>query len=396
MKGPTVQSIFHYACHTLVLRAFMNRPGDGRTRPAIPAACLSWALLIGAILRISSANRLEWLVRAADRKQLGLSRGFGDDALAYFTERVDPEVVRQRSALTLKLARYNKVFEQTTFLGLAIDGSGAGRTTQRACPLCHPVKDSQGKILYQLHYFVMISVVGAGLTLPFDVEPYGPGDSEYAAGQRLLKRAVAHLGPRFAAYAVVDGKFATAPFLHAADQLGIPVIARLKENLPELSAAVEARFGHQPPAASFPSGEDQVEVWDADDFDPWETLAWPTVRVLRYRQHKRNGTVIQADWLTNFSIVKLASRTLFKLAKSRWEIENQGFNEGKNLYGMEHIQHHHSNSLLVNWLFLLLALMIERLYRNRYLHRGLHPVPTAMQLKDMLWLHLRPAVADTS
>src|SRR2546422_3545201 len=49
---------------------------------------------------------------------------------------------------------------------------------------------------------------------PFDVEPYGPGDSEYAAGQRLLRRAMELLGVRFAAYVVVDGEFATAPFLH--------------------------------------------------------------------------------------------------------------------------------------------------------------------------------------
>ena len=396
MKGPTVQSIFHYACHTLALRTFLDQPGDGRTQPEIPAACLSWALLIGAILRIGSANRLEWLARSADRKELGLASGFGDDALAYFTERVDPEVVRQRSAATLKLAKYNKVFEQTAFLGLAIDGTGAGRTTKEACRLCHPVKDSHGNTICQLHYFVMISVVGAGITLPFDVEPYGPGDSEYAAGKRVLKRSTEHVGPRFADYVVVDGKFATAPFLHAADELDIPVIARLKDNLPQLSAAVEARFGQQPPAARFEHGEDRIEVWDTDDFDPWETLAWPTVRVMRYRQHKRDGAVIQADWLTNFSIARLGTRTFFKLAKSRWEIENQGFNDGKNLYGMEHIQHHHPNSMLVNWLFLLLALMIERLYRNRYLHRGTHLILTAIQLKDTLWLHLRPAHADTS
>ena len=151
--------------------------------------------------------------------------------------------------------------------------------------------------------------------------------------------------------------------------------------------SIGARFEHR---------EDRIEVWDADDFDPWETLAWPTVRVLRYRQHKPDGTIIQADWLTDFSIARMGTRSFFKLAKSRWEIENQGFNEGKNLYGMEHIQHHHPNSLLVNWLFLLLALIIERLYRNRYLHRGTHPVLTAMQLKDTLWLNLRPAGADTS
>ena len=396
MKGPTLQSIFHYACFTLALKPFLNRPGDGRMQPKIPASNLAWALVLGALLRLNSANRLEWLVRSANRTALGLDRSFGDDALAYFTERLDPDVIRRCLVATLKLAKRNKVFDETAFLGLALDGTGAGRTTQAACRLCHPVKDAQGRITSRIHQFVMISVVGAGITLPFDIEPYQSGDSEYGAGKRLLKRAVNQLGPRFAGYAVADAKFATAPFLHTAEAAGIPIVARLKSNLPELSAAVESRFGSQPPQATFMFGEDRIEVWDADDFDPWENLDWPTVRVLRYRQHKPNGTVIQADWLTNFSLVRLGTRTFFKLAKSRWEIENQGFNEGKNLYGMEHIQHHHPNSLLVNWLFLLLALMIERLYRNRYLHRGTHPVPTAMQLKDTLWLNLQPAHADSS
>lgn len=396
MKGPTVLSIFHYASFTLALKSFLHRPGDGRMRPEIPASCLSWSLLLGAILRLNSANRLEWLARSADRKQLGLATAFGDDALAYFTERVDPEIVRQRLAATLKLAKANKAFDETAFIGLALDGTGAGRTVKAACPLCHPVKNSQGKLTCRLHHFVMASVVGCGITLPFDAEPYQPGDSEYAAGKRLLKRAVSHLGPRFAGYVVADGKFATAPFLHTADGVGLPILARLKDNLPELSAAVEARFSQSPPTLAFQHGRDWIEVWDADDFDPWEALNWPTVRVMRYRQHKSNGEIVQADWLTNFSIAKLGTRSFFKLAKSRWEIENQGFNEGKNLYGLEHIQHHHPNSMLVNWLFVLLALLIERLYRIRYLHRGSHPRITAMQLKDTLWLNLAPAGPDTS
>jgi len=86
----------------------------------------------------------------------------------------------------------------------------------------------------------------------------------------------------------------------------------------------------------------------------------------------------------------------FRVLAKNTQIENQGFNDAKSLYGMEHIQHHHPNSMLVNWLFLLLALMIERLYRLRYLHRGLHPLLTAMQLKDFLWLSLRPAGVDSS
>ena len=80
MKAPTVQSIRNYACHTLALTGFLHQPGDGRTQPQIPAADLSWALLPGTILRVGSANRLEWLANFAHRKDLGLTGKFGDDA----------------------------------------------------------------------------------------------------------------------------------------------------------------------------------------------------------------------------------------------------------------------------------------------------------------------------
>lgn len=396
MTAASIPSIYNYARQTLALKTFLEQPGDGRIHPSISAATLSWALLVGGILRLDSAHRLEWLAAHGNRNDLGFDRRFGDDSLGYFTERADPETVRRRLAATLQLANRNKVFDETPFLGLALDGTGVGRTCKSACSLCHPVTDSKDAVTGRNHFFVMISVVGAGVTLPFDVEPYAPGDSEYAAGKRLLKRAVEHVGPRFASYVVADAKFATAPFLHASGHAGLPVIARLKANLPELSAAVEVRFSAQPPTVVFTHGKDRIELWDADDFNPWETLEWETVRVIRYRQHKSDGTVVQADWLTNFSIANLPSRLLFKFAKSRWEIENQGFNDAKNRYGMEHIQHHHPNSMLINWLFLLLALLIERLYRTRFLHRGDHKPMTAMQLKDALWLSLRPAAPDTS
>jgi len=86
-------------------------------QPEIPAASLAWGLVPGAVLRLHRANRLEWLARSADRIQLGLARAFGDDALAYFTERLDPEVIRHRMASTLKLAQRNKVFDETAFTG---------------------------------------------------------------------------------------------------------------------------------------------------------------------------------------------------------------------------------------------------------------------------------------
>ena len=76
------------------------------------------------------------------------------------------------------------------------------------------------------------------------------------------------------------------------------------------------------------------------------------------------------------------------MAKSRWEIENQGVNDAKNRYGFEHICHHERHSLLAVWLLTCLALTIERLYRVRYLHRGTHPVRAAIDLLLLLQLSL--------
>lgn len=393
MKGPTPRRLRKYAAKCLGLKSYFQRPGDGRLQGRIPATALLWALLMGTLLRRSAFAGIEALVCSKARRALDVSRSFGDDALGYFTERLDPAVTRQAAVTVLRQAKRHKAFDHSRFIGLALDGTGAGRSREKGCDQCRPYRNQKKKIVGYHHQLVLISVVGTGLTLPFDVEPYGPGDSEYSAARRLLQRSVQNTGRRFADYVVADGEFARAPFLHDAGDWGLYVVVRLKNNLPELFAAAQKRFRHQPPDQVFRQGKDRVEIWDADDFDPWDTLRWETVRVLRYRQHKPNGQVFEAYWLTDFPRRRVSSRTLFHLAKSRWEIENQGFNDAKNRYGFEHICHHERQSLLAVWLLTCLALTLERLYRLRYLHRGTHPLRTAIDLLLLWQLSLGMSVA---
>lgn len=397
MKGPTPRRILGYVRQCLRLKAYLDNPGDGRSRPQIPARHLLWSVLIGCVLRESSFHAVEALVCSKARRALEVGRGFSDDALSYFTERLDPRPTRQALAGALSQAKRNKAFDNCRFIGVAIDGSTVGRCSEEGCCLCRPFRDSDGEIIGYRHHVVMASIVGTGLSLPIDVEPYGPRDSEYAAAQRVLQRIVDNLGRRFAQYVVVDGGLSTAPFLHTADRCGLKVIARLKANLPDLFKAAAARFANRPACHIFKNGPDRVEIWDADDFDPWDALKWKTVRVIRYRQQKPDGTVIEAYWLTNFSMHQVGSQALYRMAKSRWEVENQGFNDAKNRYGFEHIPHHHANSLLVCWLLLLLALTIERLYRLRYLHRGSHTPHSPIELLRLLRLSLAASTSsDTS
>ena len=215
MKGPTPRRLRKYVTHCLGLRAYVESPGDGRTQPQIPASALLWGLLLGQVLRDYAFQAIEALVRGAARA-LGVSRTFGDDALGYFTERLDPAPTRRALAACVRRAKRNKAFDDRRFIGLSVDGTTAGRSSASRCPLCRPWRNPTRQVQGYHHALVLISVVGTGLTLPLDLEPYGPRDSEYAAGQRLLRRTVRQVGPRFADYVVADAGYARAGFLHLA------------------------------------------------------------------------------------------------------------------------------------------------------------------------------------
>ena len=180
---------------------------------------------------------------------------FGDDALGYFTARLDPAVTRRATVTAVRQAKRHKAFDDGRFIGWALDGSSAGRSRKKVCKLCRPYRNQPRQILGYHHKLVMISVVGTGLTLPLDVEPYGPRDSEYNPARRLLRRMVKNAGRRFADYVVADGEFARAPFLHDAGDLGLSVIVRLKNNLPELFAAAQKKVCSPASPPSLSAGE---------------------------------------------------------------------------------------------------------------------------------------------
>ena len=391
-KGPNPRRLLRYVRESLGLAWYLDDPGDGRRSPQIPASSLLWALVVGKVLRVPSFHGLEALVHLTS-PSLGVEGRFGDDALAYFTERLSVDRLWVALAALVRRAKRNKVFEGVVHLGLALDGTGAGRSNKSRCSLCRPT----GGI--HTHSLCAISVVGPGaLVLPFGAEYYRPGEGEFTVGKRLLKRAVDLLGRRFASYVVADGLYAAAPFIHWAQGLGLAVVIALKDNLPELYQAARDRFEDTPAHQRFDYEKGVVELWDADDFEPWEGLQWPAVRVLRYRHTRPDGHVFDAYWLTSFGTKQVGSKALFRMAKSRWGIENQGFNDAKNRYGLKHIPHHEPNSVRIHTLLVFLAMCVERLYRLRCLRRGGRPPPSAIELLRLLWLSLGtpPQAYDTS
>jgi serine/threonine protein kinase len=87
---------------------------------------------------------------------------------------------------------------------------------------------------------------------------------------------------------------------------------------------------------------------------------------------------------------------LYEMATGRVPFRGESLG-AKSRHGLEHICHHHANSLLIRWLLTMLALTVERLYRLRYLCRGTHVPRSGAELVLTLWVNLfRPYPADTS
>lgn len=101
-------------------------------------------MLISRVLREISFHAVEKLVHAVCRAWC-VSRSFDDDALGYFTERLDPAVTRAALIDTLHRAKRNKAFQQVRFIGLAIDGTTAGGSSSQGCCLCRPRCDTKKK-----------------------------------------------------------------------------------------------------------------------------------------------------------------------------------------------------------------------------------------------------------
>jgi hypothetical protein len=89
VKEPTPRRLKKYVSKCLCLKSYLRSPGDGRATGRIPAAALLWGLLMGALLRRAAFAAIEALVCSRARRALDVSQSFGDDALGYFTERLD-------------------------------------------------------------------------------------------------------------------------------------------------------------------------------------------------------------------------------------------------------------------------------------------------------------------
>jgi len=113
------------------------------------------------------------LARSSARRTLSIATPFCDDTWV-ISPSGSIRPTRQALLSLIRGAKRNKAFDDCRWIGLAIDGTGAGWRTQQGCTLCRPQHNAAKQIQGYQHSLVMISVVGTGLSLPAMGNPTDP------------------------------------------------------------------------------------------------------------------------------------------------------------------------------------------------------------------------------
>lgn len=241
----------------------------------------------------------------------------------------------------------NKQLSQARLLGhlmVVSDGTGVYASHQCHCPQCLTQQHQDGSVTY-MHNVLELKVVGwNGWALSVMTEPLlNPEDGKYDkqdCESKAFKRALASLKqafPREAIAHLLDGLYCNGPTFQAIDACGHKFICVFKPgSIPTLYEDALQLLKMSP-------GNTLRQTFQNKGRRVTRVYRW--VNGLEYKGRTLDFVMCQETvgdktstfaYLTNFDVDRDNVITIADGGRCRWTIENQGFNEQKTGYEMEH------------------------------------------------------------
>jgi hypothetical protein len=216
-----------------------------------------------------------------------------------------------------------------------------------------------------------------GVTPPaiLDLEPIRPGEGEVVAAGRLWDRIVGEYD-RLIDVVSVDAIYLEAPFLKKVRQAGKHFVVVMKQEARELyQDANQLRRIEAPQTIQEPGKVSRV--WDLPDLKTFGTFGQP-VRVVWAEERTEKTTLVGGKkqaileentwvWVTSLSAAEAGPGLIQRWGHDRWDLENRGFNELVNLWGMDHCFVHDPRAIEVILLTLAVAFLTTYLFFERNL-----------------------------
>jgi hypothetical protein len=254
----------------------------------------------------------------------------------------------------------------------AIDGTkffGSNKKSRSEC-----LKNTKGDKTHSFHSGAVMSTVGMGSKLVIGFEMYKPGqdsaskdEGELSVGKRLIS-SVVKSHRKLIDVVVYDALTCNSIWINHCKNLGIDAIVRAKNNNNKSLRLAKKTVNKT----------EAVEVWECEKgFEKIEvyesTFTMDNVeqplRFVKFAIIHSNKQRTQIMMVT--TCMGMALKTLFKIIRARWDIENSIFNNLKTECGLDHCFVHGGNAVeavlyLIFMVSNIMQLFLVRRLRNHF------------------------------
>ena len=351
----------------------LNKLSDGRANPTYSTAQVILPVLLGFLLRIKSFNELNLMIKNNEFSKL-VPRGTKlpqIDAIRDTLKVMDIDGLKQINHHIVKKVVENIVYENGTIDGYmvaAIDGTKFFGSNKKNCSEC--LKNTKDNKTHSFHSGAVMSTVGSGPKLVIGFEMYKPGqdsvskdEGELNVAKRLIS-SVVKSHKKFIDVVVYDALACNSIWINHCKNLGIDAIVRTKNNNNN-SLRLAKKTVNKTEAVElweYEKGFEKVNVYESTfNMDNVEQ----SLRFVKFAIKHRNKQRTQIMIVT--TCMAMGLKTLFKIIRARWDIENSIFNNLKTECGLEHCFVHGGKAVEAVLYLIFIASNIMQLFLFRRL-----------------------------
>jgi len=347
----------------------INKLTDSRVNPKYKTSQVVFPLLLGFMLRIQSLNELKFMQKENEFKNIFSNRITKPsiDTIRDTIKVIKTDGLKSMLQHTVKRAITNKVFDKGTIDGYtvaAIDGTKVFGSNKKCCEKCLTtfIKGKQ----HYYHSCAVMSLVGEEPNLVLDFEMYNPkydstgkDEGEINAAKRLLSKVISE-HRSLVDIVTYDALACNPKFLNSCIEAGIDAVIRVKKNNNNSIRQIKRTVNKKKKSEVWENKTEIIEVYEEVFYMGGVEQPLRYVKFAKKKEQKDRSQILIVT-----TCLDMPLKTLYRIIKARWHIENRVFNNLKTEAAMGHCFIHGGNAVEAILYLIFIASNLFQLFKQR-------------------------------
>lgn len=377
MRRNYFAKLINYIKNVYHIDESFNKYKDGRVNPQYKTKHVLLPLLFGLLLRIESLNKLKYLLKDNEFKNL-FPKGTqmpSVDTIRDTLKVLDMKGPHLINKSIINRAVRNKVFDSGTidgYIAAAIDGTKFFGSYKKSCSQCFTTS-IKGKS-YFYHSGSVMAIIGDGPRLVIDYEPYNSktnidkDEGEINASKRLLTRVMKDQKSLIDVI-VYDALVCNSVWINQCLDLKVDTIVGVKNNNNKSLRGVKKLVNKSKPREIWDAREDGsiIKVYEKYFYMKGVDRPLRFIKFTTKYEDKRRSQIMIVTTSQEMSL-----ETLYKMIKARWNIENSVFNNLKAEADLGHCFVHGGNAVEAIISLIFIAFNLFQLFKLKRIKNHIH------------------------